>query len=86
VKIDLERFGKPKIDQYKVVVQPTARVQASGMEARHKAGVEAKADTTAASQRLETSRAPGKKKPGLRPASVPKTTTKTTGGTHNHAQ
>jgi hypothetical protein len=86
VKIDLERFGKPKIDQYKVVVQPTSRVQASGMEARDKAGVTAKSDTTAASRRLETSRAPGKKKPGLRPASTPKSSTTKTTGTHNHAQ
>ena len=72
-----------KIDQHKVVVQPTSRVQASGMEARDKAGVTAKVDTTAASQRLETSRAPGKKKPGLKPAAAPK---KTTSGTHSHAQ
>jgi len=87
VKIDLERFGKPKIDQHKVVVQPTARVQASGMEARAKAGTVAKVDTTAASRRLETSRAPGKKKPGLKPASAPKSTTKKAmSGTHNHAQ
>jgi len=86
VKIDLERFGKPKIDQYKVVVQPTSRVQASGMEARDKAGVTAKSDTTAASRRLETSRAPGKKKPGLRPASTPKSSTTKTTSTHNHAQ
>jgi hypothetical protein len=88
VNIDLKRYGKPKIDQYKVVVQPTARVQTSGMEARAKAGVPEKADTTAASKRLETSRAPGKKKPGLKPASAPKssTTKKTTSGTHSHAQ
>ena len=72
----------------RVVIQPTARVQASGMEARAKAGVTAKVDTTQASRRLETSRAPGKKKPGLKPASAPKssTTKKTTSGTHSHAQ
>jgi hypothetical protein len=88
VNIDLKRYGKPKIDQHKVVVQPTARVQTSGMEARAKAGVPEKADTTAASKRLETSRAPGKKKPGLKPASAPKssTTKKSTSGTHSHAQ
>jgi hypothetical protein len=87
VNIDLKRYGKPKIDQHKVVVQPTARVQASGMEARAKAGVVAKVDTTAASRRLETSRAPGKKKPGLKPAAAPTTTKKaTTSGAHSHTQ
>ena len=85
VKVDLKRYGKPKIDQYKVVVAPTARVQPSGMEAKAKQGITAKADTTAASRRLETQRAPGKKKPGLRPAATPKPR-QTSTGSHSHTQ
>ena len=60
VKIDLKRYGTPKIDQHKVVVAPTARAAPSTMEAKAKHGIAAKADTTAASRRLESQRPPGK--------------------------
>jgi hypothetical protein len=63
VKIDLTRYGKPKINQLKVPIQPTAQVQESKMEASHKAGIEAKGDTVTASKRIENAPAPGKKKP-----------------------
>jgi len=62
VKIDLSRYGNPKIDQHKVVVQATGRTQPSNMEAKAKQGIAVKADTTAASRRLESHPAPGKKR------------------------
>lgn len=80
VKIDLERYGKPKIDQHKVPIQPTAQVQESKMEATHKAGIEAKGDTTSASKRIENAPPPGKKKPARKKTSAPKPTTTT----HSH--
>ena len=61
VKVDLKRYGKPKIDQHKVVIPPTARAAPSSMEAKAAHGVPMKADTTAASRRIETQRPPGKK-------------------------
>ena len=61
MKIDLKRYGKPKIDQHKVVIPPTARAAPSSMEAKAAHGVPMKADTTAASRRIETQRPPGKK-------------------------
>jgi hypothetical protein len=62
VKIDLQRYGTPKIDQHKVPIAPTSRVQPSSMEAKAKEGVTpAKTDTTTASNRLQTQPAPGKK-------------------------
>jgi hypothetical protein len=62
VEIDLKRYGTPKIDQHKVVVAPTARSAPSSMQAKATHGIApAKSDTTAASQRLETQRPPGKK-------------------------
>ena len=81
VKIDLERYGKPTIDQHKVPLQPTARVQESKMEATHKAGIEAKGDTTTASKRIENAPPPGKKKPVRKKTSTPKATTTT----HSHS-
>jgi hypothetical protein len=63
VKIDLKRYGKPKIDQHKIPIAATARVQPSSMEANMKSGAApAKTDTTAASRRIETHTPPGKKK------------------------
>jgi len=61
VQIDLKRYGKPKIDQNKIVVAPTARSAPSSMQAKETHGIAAKSDTTSASRRLETSRPPGKK-------------------------
>jgi len=61
VEIDLKRYGKPKIDQHKVVVAPTAHAAPSTMEAKESHGIAAKSDTTSASRRLETQRPPGKK-------------------------
>ena len=61
VSIDLKRYGTPKIDQHKIPVPPTGRVQPSNMETKAKAGVAMKADTTAASKRIESQPAPGKK-------------------------
>jgi calcineurin-like phosphoesterase family protein len=61
VKIDLKRYGTPKIDQRKIVVAQTAPSAVSNMEAKEKHGVAAKADTTAASQRIQTAKPPGKK-------------------------
>ena len=61
VNIDLKRYGKPKIDQHKIVVQQTAKSAPSMMESKEKHGIAAKSDTTAASRRLETARPPGKK-------------------------
>ncbi len=62
VSIDLKRYGTPKIDQHKVPIPPTGRVQPSSMEAKKKQGGSVKADTTAASRRIETHPPPGKKK------------------------
>jgi predicted MPP superfamily phosphohydrolase len=62
VKIDLKRYGIPKIDQQKIVVAPTGRSAPSTMEAKATHGIAAKSDTTAASQRIETQRPPGRKK------------------------
>lgn len=88
VKIDLKRYGKPKIDQFKVVVQPTAQVQESKMEASHKAGIEVKGDTLSASKRIENAPAPGKKKPLKKTSSKSKAATttkpKSTTDTHTH--
>jgi len=70
VKIDLKRYGKPKIDQHKVPIASTARVAPSSMEAKAKQGISAKADTTSASRRIETQRPPGKKPVRIRRASV----------------
>jgi hypothetical protein len=65
LNIDLARYGKPKIDQKKVVIAPTGPARASSMEVKEKRGIMEMADTTAASRRLETQPAPGKKKPTL---------------------
>jgi len=65
VSIDLKRYGTPEIDQHKVVVAPTARAAPSTMEAKAKHGIAAKADTAAASQRIETQKPPGKKSPAV---------------------
>ena len=62
VKIDLERYGRPKIDQYKVPIAQTSKSQPSRMEAFGKAGIAAKPDTTGPSTRIETAKPPGKKK------------------------
>jgi calcineurin-like phosphoesterase family protein len=72
VNIDLRRYGKPKIDQHKMVVAPTGSAAPSTMEAKEKAGISSKADTTAASQRIEKGKPPGKKTP-VRPASRKRT-------------
>ena len=69
VKIDLKRYGKPKIDQHKVPIAPTARAAPSSMEAKAKHGIAMKADTTSASRRLETQKPPGKK-PAIRGVSA----------------
>jgi hypothetical protein len=61
VSIDLKRYGTPKIDQSKIPIPPTGRVQPSSMETKAKMGVAMKADTTAASRRIETQPPPGKK-------------------------
>ena len=89
VNIDLKRYGKPKIDQFKVVVQPTGPVQESKMEATHKAGIEATGDTTAASQRIQNAPPPGKKKPLKKTSSKTKSATTakpkpSSTGTHTH--
>lgn len=90
VKIDLKRYGTPKIDQHKLVVAPTGPSAPSTMEAKAKHGIVSKSDTTAASQRIETSKPPGKKSPAVpvrkkravRPkASTTPTSTSTTSGT-----
>lgn len=62
VSIDLKRYGIPKIDQHKVPVAPTGPVHPSSMETKAKQGVAMKADTTAASERIQTQPPPGKKK------------------------
>jgi hypothetical protein len=67
VSIDLKRYGTPKIDQHKIPIAATGRVQPSSMETKAKAGVAMKADTTAASKRIETQPPPGKKKTRTRP-------------------
>jgi hypothetical protein len=67
VNIDLTRYGKPKIDQHKMVVAPTGPSAPSTMEAKEAHGIAAKSDTTAASQRIEAGKPPGKKTP-VRPA------------------
>jgi hypothetical protein len=61
VNIDLKRYGTPQIDQHKIPIAPTGRVQPSGMETKAKRGVAVKSDTTAASQRIESHPPPGKK-------------------------
>ena len=61
VSIDLQRYGIPKIDQHKIPIDPTARVAASNAEASEKQGIDMKADTTAASHRIQTQAPPGKK-------------------------
>ena len=79
LSIDLKRYGKPKIDQYKVVVAPTAKAAPSSMEAKASHGIAMKADTTSASRRLETQRPPGKRPQRGRvvPARKARTTSKT---------
>jgi hypothetical protein len=67
VKIDLKRYGVPKIDQHKVPIPPTGQVAQSTSMVKMKRGVAMKADTTAASRRIETSKPPGKKKATARP-------------------
>jgi hypothetical protein len=90
VTIDLQRYGKPKIDQHNVPIQATARVQESKMEASHKAGIEAKGDTTTASDRIENAPPPGKKKPlrksisKSKPASTTSKPQPSTTGSHSH--
>jgi Calcineurin-like phosphoesterase len=66
VSIDLQRYGVPKIDQKKIPIAATAPVRPSSMEVKEKAGVTAKTDTTAASKRIQSQPAPGKKKPRKR--------------------
>jgi hypothetical protein len=61
VSIDLKRYGTPKIDQHKVPIAPTAKVAPSSMETKAAHGIPMKADTTAASRRIETHPPPGKK-------------------------
>jgi 3',5'-cyclic AMP phosphodiesterase CpdA len=63
VDIDLRRYGVPKIDQRKVPIPPTASVHVASMEAKEKAGIAVKSDTTAASRRIETHPPPGRKHP-----------------------
>jgi len=62
VSIDLKRYGTPKIDQHKVPIAPTGRAAPSSMEAKATHGIAVKADTTAASRRIESHPPPGKKK------------------------
>jgi len=69
VKIDLKRYGVPKIDQKKVPIAPTAPASPPKMAVEMKHGIHAKPDTTSASRRLETHPAPGAKK-AVRPARV----------------
>ena len=61
VKIDLKRYGKPKIDQHKVPIAPTAPTAPPHMVVKMKHGIAMKSDTTAASQRIENAPPPGKK-------------------------
>jgi hypothetical protein len=61
VKIDLKRYGIPKIDQHKVPIAPTAGVAVSKMQAEEQHGIHAKTKTAAPSQRLESHPPPGKK-------------------------
>lgn len=61
VKIDLKRYGVPKIDQHKVPIPPTGRTQPSTTMVEEEKGVPVKADTTAASRRIERHPPPGKK-------------------------
>jgi hypothetical protein len=72
VKIDLKRYGKPKIDQFKIPIPPTGKIAPSNMQAKAKAGLKpAKSDTTSASRRIESHPAPGKR---LRAVPVRRTT------------
>ena len=66
VTIDLKRYGVPKIDQHKVPIAATNRVQPSGMESKMEKGVAMRADTTLASKRIETQPPPGAKRRGGR--------------------
>lgn len=68
VKIDLKRYGTPKIDQHKVPVAPTAPLHPPSMVAKEKAGISMKADTTAASRRIQSHPPPGRKQSRVRPA------------------
>lgn len=62
VSVDLKRYGKPEIDQHKVVIPPTGPSHPSSMETKGKQGVSpAKTDTTTASQRILTQPPPGKR-------------------------
>ncbi|MGE5179626.1 MAG: metallophosphoesterase family protein [Bacteroidota bacterium] len=67
VNIDLKRYGVPKIDQHKIPIPPTGQVSPSTSMVKMKGGVSMKADTTAASQRIEKGKPPGKKKSPARP-------------------
>jgi hypothetical protein len=61
VKIDLKRYGIPKIDQKKVVIAPTGGTSVSKMQAEEQHGITAKTKSTAASNRIESHPPPGKK-------------------------
>ena len=61
VKIDLKRYGIPKIDQKKVVIAPTGGTSVSKMQAEEQHGIQAKTKSAAPSQRLQSHPPPGKK-------------------------
>jgi hypothetical protein len=61
VKIDLKRYGHPKIDQHKVPIAPTAPVAISKMQAEQQHGITPKTKTTAPSNRIESHPPPGKR-------------------------
>lgn len=86
VKIDLERYGRPKIDQHKVPIQPTGPVHPPTSVIKEKAGITAKADTTAPSRRIQTQAPPGKKKATttVRRRGTTARSTGSTGTTHRH--
>ena len=62
VKINLKRYGIPKIDQKKIPIPPTGPTHPSSMQTKMEKGVQMKSDTTGASKRIETQPPPGKGK------------------------
>jgi len=86
VKIDLKRYGTPKIDQHKVVIPPTGEVAVSKMQAEHERGITPKTKTLAPSKRIESHPPPGKRsKSRTVPASRRKAPRPSTATHHSHS-
>jgi hypothetical protein len=68
VKVDLKRYGIPKIDQHKIPIPPSKGPQEPSMHesAKNQAVGKGKSDSTAAGQRILTKPAPGKKRVTVR--------------------